>query len=70
MKDVNVKANDGVIGSILSQQQLAKYFGVTENTIIKWGKIGLINPIKILHKVYYRVDDIQTMIKQMEGGAK
>jgi excisionase family DNA binding protein len=70
MKDLNVRVKDGALEEILTQEEAANYLKVSKNTLIEWGKSGVVNPIKVVGRVYYKVKDIRALFTSNEGGVK
>lgn len=52
--------------NLVKRKDVAKFFGVTTMTIIRWEKKGLIVPVKIDKSVYYKIDDIKRLSKEGE----
>jgi DNA-binding transcriptional MerR regulator len=50
--------------NLVKRKDVAKFFGVTTMTIIRWEKSGLISPVKINKLVYYRIEDIKKLSKE------
>lgn len=48
---------------LFTRKELAKYFKVSEQTIINWSSRGIITPIFIEGSVRYKADEIRTLLK-------
>lgn len=70
MKDLSMEVKGGVLEQILTQKEAASYLRIDKNTLIDWGKMGVITPFKIVGRVYYKVSDIQALFSRNEGGTK
>ncbi len=57
------EGNLDLLPKLISRQYLADYFGVDISTIHNWTKKGILKPIKIGNKVYYRLDEIEKALK-------
>lgn len=49
--------------SFLSPDEVAKMFKVSKVTLWRWATKGILTPIKIGKKVYYRMTDLEKLIK-------
>ena len=50
--------------SLLNRADVKAMFGITTQTIIRWEKEGILNPIKLNNRrVYYRPSDIEKTLK-------
>ena len=48
--------------NLYNTKELAKYFQVSQTTINNWRLKGIVKPISIQGKVYYKYEDIQQLI--------
>lgn len=54
-------------GNLLSQQEVARRFKVTTQTLRNWEKSGLIKPVRIHRSVYFTVESINKLIKSRQS---
>lgn len=48
---------------LLNSIEVAKHFGISKLTLQNWRNAGTIKFTKIGHKVFYKTEDIQALIK-------
>jgi len=53
---------------LLTQAQVCEYFGIVPQTLIRWTKLGIFKPIKLVGKVFYDQGDIENSTKREKGG--
>ena len=59
MYDINQNANK----KLYTRKELAKYLKVSTQTIINWSGRGIINPVYIQGRVYYKAEEIEEILK-------
>jgi len=69
IKSVDTENKTIMKNLFLNQNEVKNLFRTTKNTIVVWGKKGILNPIKIGGKVYYKTSDIKSLINE-KGNSK
>ena len=46
-----------------TREEIAKYLKVSTQTIINWSKEGLLNPVYIGSRVYYKAEEVNNLLK-------
>ena len=47
---------------VYSRQQVIQKFGICEATLWRWGKMGIIEPIKMGNRVFYPENEINRIV--------
>lgn len=51
---------------IISRAALARRLGVTSKTVTNWSRAGILNPIRITNRDYFRWSDVEKMLARHE----
>lgn len=57
------------MSTFLSRQEVADYLQVSPPTITNWSKRKILNPIRIGGKLYFKKDEVYSLLP-MEGAKK
>ncbi|WP_435255279.1 helix-turn-helix transcriptional regulator [Tenacibaculum sp. A30] len=66
LKELSKKKND----EILTRQEVADYLKISFATIYSWNKHGILNPIRMGNRVFYRKQDILNVLEQQKINKK
>ncbi|UKM63888.1 helix-turn-helix domain-containing protein [Flavobacteriaceae bacterium GSB9] len=60
LKDLSKKKND----EILTRQEVADYLKISLVTIHSWNKCGILKPIRMGNRIFYKKQDILDVLEQ------
>lgn len=60
LKQINSKKDEG----LLTRQETAEYLKVSLVTVHQWAKYGIINPVRIGNRVYFKKQSILDVIER------
>ncbi|KAB8151070.1 DNA-binding transcriptional MerR regulator [Mesoflavibacter sabulilitoris] len=66
LKELSKKQND----EILTRQEVADYLRISLVTIHSWNKHGILNPIRIGNRIFYKKQDILDVLEQQKINKK
>jgi excisionase family DNA binding protein len=59
LHEVKTRKND----ELFTRAELAKYLKVSQQTIINWAIRGILHPVYIGSRVYYKADEVNELLK-------
>lgn len=62
LKELSKKQND----EILTRQEVADYLRISLVTIHSWNKHGILNPIRMGNRIFYKKQDILDVLEQQK----
>ncbi|MBR9847650.1 helix-turn-helix domain-containing protein [Tamlana crocina] len=66
LKELSKKQND----EILTRQEVADYLRISLVTIHSWNKHGILNPIRMGNRIFYKKQDILDVLEQQKINKK
>ncbi|CAM1341000.1 helix-turn-helix transcriptional regulator [Tenacibaculum aestuarii] len=66
LKELSKKQND----EILTRQEVADYLKISLVTIHSWNKYGILNPIRMGNRIFYKKQDILDVLEQQKINKK
>lgn len=66
LKELSKKQND----DILTRQEVADYLRISLVTIHSWNKHGILNPIRMGNRIFYKKQDILDVLEQQKINKK
>lgn len=66
LKELSKKQND----EILTRQEVADYLKISLVTIHSWNKHGILNPIRMGNRIFYKKQDILDVLEQQKINKK
>ena len=66
LKELSKKQND----EILTRQEVADYLRINLVTIHSWNKHGILNPIRMGNRIFYKKQDILDVLEQQKINKK
>ena len=66
LKELSKKQND----EILTRQEVAEYLRISLVTIHSWNKHGILNPIRMGNRIFYKKQDILDVLEQQKINKK
>ncbi|KAF2955839.1 helix-turn-helix domain-containing protein [Marinitoga sp. 38H-ov] len=54
----------GIDDELLTRNEVMELFKISAPTIYRWGKKGILKPIKIGKKVFYKKSDIEKLLNE------
>ena len=66
LKELSKKKND----EILTRQEVADYLKISLVTIHSWNKYGILNPIRMGNRIFYKKQDILDVLEQQKINKK
>ena len=66
LKELSKKQND----EILTRQEVSDYLKISLVTIHSWNKHGILNPIRMGNRIFYKKQDILDVLEQQKINKK
>ncbi len=53
---------------LMTVKQVATFFDITPNNVYRWAARGVLERVKVGGRTYFRVSDIQTLVRRPKMG--
>ena len=63
-KEIMLEMQTRKNNELFTRSELAKYLKVSQQTIINWAIRGILNPVYIGSRVYYKADEVYELLKK------
>tara|TARA_R110002012_G_scaffold286628_1_gene478262 strand:- start:7273 stop:7590 length:318 start_codon:yes stop_codon:yes gene_type:complete len=62
MNKLSNKIIDSKTDALLTRKETASYFSISLPTVHQWAKDGIINPIRVGHRIYFKKQSILNLV--------